>query len=294
VSPPPTYADVAYGDHPRQKLDFWRADTPAPAPLVVVIHGGGWINGDKSGTSSAMVQKLLKNGIAVAAINYRFITQADAAKVDPPVSWPLGDAARAVQFLRSKAAEWNIDRTRVGATGGSAGACSSLWLAFHDDMAKPGSPDPVARQSTRLTCAAVNGAQTSLDPHQLRRWMPNMRYGGHAFGFRRPDPNDRAGEFERFYKHRDELIAWIKEYSPYELAGKGDPPIYFDYPSQDKPAKLGEEQKDPTHSAVNALELIEKLEKAGVEAHLSYPGHKDETYGSIADFLIAKLKDRGK
>ena len=80
------------------------------------------------------------------------------------MKWPLEDAARAVQFLRSKAGEWNIDKTRIAATGGSAGACSSLWLAFHDDMAKPDSPDPVARESTRLTAAAVNGAQTSLDP----------------------------------------------------------------------------------------------------------------------------------
>jgi acetyl esterase/lipase len=294
VSPPPTFADVAYGDHPRQKLDFWKAETSMPAPLVVVIHGGGWVNGDKSGVGSGNVRKFLENGIAVAAINYRFITQADLAKIDPPVSWPLGDAARAVQFLRSKAREWNIDKTRIGATGGSAGACSSLWLAFHDDLARPDSPDPVARESTRLTCAAVNGAQTSLDPHQLRRWMPNMRYGGHAFGFRRPDPNSRDSEFQRFYNHRDEVLPWIKEYSPFELAGKGDPPIFFDYPAQDKPAKIGEEQKDPTHSAVNALELIEKLEKAGVEARLSYPGHKDETYGSINDFLIAKLKDKGK
>jgi len=71
---------------------------------------------------------------------------------------PLGDAARALQFVRSKAAEWNIDKTRIGATGGSAGACSSLWLAFHDDLADPKSSDPVARESTRLLCAAVIGS----------------------------------------------------------------------------------------------------------------------------------------
>src|ERR1700677_3631473 len=103
---------------------------------------------------------------------------------------PLEDAARAVQFLRSKAGEWNIDKRRVGATGGSAGACSSLWLAFHDDMAKLNDTDPVARESTRLSAAAVNGAQTSLDPLQLREWIPNMRYGGHALGFPRPRARD--------------------------------------------------------------------------------------------------------
>ena len=81
--------------------------------------------------------------------------------------WPLEVAARAVQFLRSKAVEWYIHKSRVGATGGSAGACSSLWLAFHDDMA---SPTALTRRprSTRLTVASVSGAQISLDPAQLR------------------------------------------------------------------------------------------------------------------------------
>ena len=44
----------------------------------------------------------------------------------------------------------------------------SLWLAFHDDLADPQNDDPVARESTRLYCAAVNGAQVSLDPHEVR------------------------------------------------------------------------------------------------------------------------------
>jgi acetyl esterase/lipase len=286
---PPTFGNVPYGDHPRQVLDFYKADTRGPAPLVVFIHGGGWVGGDKYGVAAALVKALLDEGISVAAINYRFVPQADEAGVKPPVKWPLEDAARAVQFLRSKAGEWNIDKARVGATGGSAGACSSLWLALHDDMARPDSPDPVARESTRLTCAAVNGAQTALDPKQLREWMPNMRYGGHAFGFRKPGQQG-AAEFQAFYEHRDEVLPWIKEYSPYEHAGPGDPPVFLDYPAQDKPARLGEEQRDPTHSAVMGLTLQEKLRSSGDEAHLSYPGQKDPEYASITEFLIAKLK----
>jgi acetyl esterase/lipase len=286
---PPTYGNVAYGDHPRQVLDFYKADTTDPAPLVVYIHGGGWVNGDKWGIGASFIKALREKGISVAAINYRYTTQADEAGVKPPVKWPLEDAARALQFLRSKAGEWNIDKAKVGATGGSAGACSSLWLALHDDMARPDSSDPVARESTRLTCAAVNGAQTSLDPQQLRAWMPNMRYGGHAFGFRLPDAQGRDSEFQRFYDHREEVLSWIKEYSPYEHAGPGDPPIFMDYPSQNKPARLGEEQKDPTHSAVMGVTLQEKLRENGDEAHLMYPEHPDPDYASITDFLVAKL-----
>ncbi len=233
-STPPTHADVPYGEHPRQRIDFYQAESTTPTPLVLFIHGGGWTNGDKWGLSAGVIKKFRDAGISVAAINYRFVQQAQVADVKPPVKWPLEDAARALQFLRSKAKEWNIDKDRVGATGGSAGACSSLWLAFHDDMAKPDDKDPIAHESTRLTCAAVNGPQTSLDPKQLREWMPNMTYGGHAFGFRKPGQNG-AKEFQAFYDGRDEVLPWIKEYSPFEHAGKGDPPIFMDFPSQDKP-----------------------------------------------------------
>lgn len=287
--PPPTFANVSYGEHLRQVIDFYKAESAAPTPLVVYIHGGGWMNGDKARVGTVDLRKLLASGISVAAINYRLIPQAQEAGVKPPVKAPLEDAARAIQFLRAKASEWNIDKTRVGATGGSAGACSSLWLALHDDLARPDSPDPIARESTRLTAAAVVGAQTNLDPRQLREWMPNMVYGGHAFGFRKEGQN-RDGEFQTFYDRREEVLPWIKEYSPYEHAGPGDPPIFLDYPSQDKPAKYGETQKDPTHSAVNGLGLMEKLKPQGVEVHLSYPGDKDPEYANSTEFLIAKLK----
>lgn len=289
AGPPPSFANVPYGDHARQVLDFYKADSPGPTPLVVYIHGGGWSNGDKGRVGTVDLRKLLASGISVAAINYRFVPQAQEAGIKPPVKAPLEDAARAIQFLRSKSAEWNIDKTRIGATGGSAGACSSLWLALHDDLARPDSPDPVARESTRLSCAAVVGAQTSLDPRQLRTWMPNMVYGGHAFGFRKPGQT-RNDEFQALYDHREEVLPWIKEYSPYEQAGPGDPPVFLDYPSQDKPARFGEEQKDPTHSAVNGLGLQEKLKASGVEARLSYPGQKDPDYANSTEFLIATLK----
>ena len=49
----PTAADVAYGEHERQKFDFWQAKSDKPTPLVVMIHGGGWVNGDKSGYGTA-------------------------------------------------------------------------------------------------------------------------------------------------------------------------------------------------------------------------------------------------
>jgi acetyl esterase/lipase len=288
--PTPTAADFAYAqDSERQKFDFWQAKSDRPTPVVLLIHGGGWMNGDKTSYGTTAIQPYLDAGISVAAVNYRFILQAMEDKVEPPVKGCLHDAARALQTIRSKAKEWNLDPQRVGATGGSAGACTSLWLALHDDLADSASSDPIARQSTRLSCAAVAGAQTSLDPKELREWIPNAVYGGHAFGFAKQG-RTRAEEFDLLIANREQVLPWIKEYSPIELVTKDDPPIYLDYANQKTPPKVGQQEADPTHSAMYGVKLVEKLEAAGVEGVLSYPGHEDQKYGSIAKFLIAKLK----
>lgn len=267
-------------------LDFYKAASDKPTPLLFFIHGGGWVSGDKKNPGS--LKACLDAGISVVSINYRYSWQAQIAGVTPPVKAPLEDAARALQFVRSKAKEWNIDKQRIGASGGSAGACSSLWLAMHDDMADPKSSDPVARESTRLWCAAVSGAQTSLDPIQLKEWTPNSRYGGHAFGFMDPtDTKTRDTRFAEFLAHREEHLPGIKEYSPIEHATKDDPAIYLIY--NNTPA-LGEPQKDPTHTANYGVKLQEKLRALGVECEFVYPGAPDVKHPTIESFLIEKLK----
>ncbi|HEX4130846.1 MAG TPA: alpha/beta hydrolase [Pirellulales bacterium] len=286
--PTPTMANVPYGAHERQVLDFYRSGSSDSAPLVFVIHGGGWRGGDKATAIKLGAEKYLAAGLAVVSINYRYVQQAQEAGVKPPVEWPLHDAARALQFVRSKANEWNIDPKRVGATGSSAGACSSLWLAFHPDMADPASDDPVARESTRLTCAGVFGAQTCLDPRLMREWMPNMAYGGHAFGFFSKGPNGES-PFEQFYQHREEVLPWIKEYSPYNLVSKDDPPVMLEYSAPIDPAKL---PKDPTHSAIFGVKLAEKIHEVGGTVYLTYPDGPECTYPGVADFLITTLQDK--
>ena len=283
----PTMANVAYGTHPRQALDFWQADSTRPTPVVFHIHGGGWVNGDKARVAN--LERYLAAGISVVSINYRLVTQAIEAGVKPPVEWSLRDAARALQFVRSKATAWNLDQARIGATGGSAGACSSLWLAFHAEMADPKSADPIARESTRLWCAAVNGAQTTLDPQQMKEWTPNSRYGGHAFGFM-PDAKNlktRDTQFAQFLAARESVLPWIRMYSPFEHVSQDDPPIYLNYAAA--PA-LGQDQRDPTHTANFGVKLQEKLRRVGVPCELVYPGAPEVTHPQATDYLIAKLK----
>ena len=288
--PPPTISDVSYGPHPKQVMHFWktpRATAAKPTPLLFFIHGGGWQGGDRLGGLTGMLPKLLAAGVSVVSTEYRFISEAMAEQIDPPVKAPLTDAARALQTVRSKAAEWQLDKTRIAASGGSAGACSSLWLAFHDDMADPTSNDPVARESTRLMAAAVTGAQTTLDPVQMQEWTPNSRYGGHAFGFMK-SPKQRDTQFAEFLAARDRLLPVINQYSPYALVSADDPPVYLFYKA---PPALGQHQKDPTHSANFGVKLKERLDEAGVPCELVYPGAAHVEHTTVEDYLVAKLRD---
>ena len=286
-APKPTIPDVAYGQHPKQVLHFWKVESDQPTPLLFFIHGGGWQAGDRMNRRLlSMLPNLLKEGISVVSIEYRFIREAVGEGVEPPVKAPLHDAARALQFVRSKAAEWNIDPKRIAACGGSAGACSSLWLAFHDDLADPKSEDPVARQSTRLFCAAVLGAQTTLDPKQMKEWTPNSRYGSHAFGIFKPGAKEFQQDFEAFLAKRDDILVWINEYSPYALVSSDDPPVYLFYGS---PPAIGKDQKDPTHTSNFGVKLQEHLRSHGVESELVYPGTPNVKHSSVEEYLIDRL-----
>lgn len=277
--PKPTKANVKYGDHERHVLDFWQAKSDKPTPLVFVIHGGGWSGGSKERVDRfADAPALLKAGISVVAINYRLKKHSQG--VVPFVKAPLTDAARALQFVRSKAKEWNIDKERIGAAGGSAGACSSLWIAFHDDMADPNSKDLVARESTRLFCAAVKGAQTTLDPKQMKEWTPNSKYGGHAFNKK---------NFGEFLKDRDSIMDWINEYSPYHNVSKDYPPVYLIYSA---PPAIGKTQKDPTHTSNFGIKLQEHCKANNIKCELVYPGAPSIKHKTSTDYLIATLKGK--
>jgi hypothetical protein len=101
--------NVRYGPHERHVFDVYRptVETEGPTPVVVRIHGGGYWSGNKRNLQEA--EPLLARGIAYVSINYRLIPHARADGVFPLHRAPLEDAARAVQTLRYRAREFNID-----------------------------------------------------------------------------------------------------------------------------------------------------------------------------------------
>jgi len=218
----PTLRDVAYGPYERNKLDFWKAESKTPTPLVFYIHGGGWGAGSKEENEGPYLTQL-KNGISYVSINYRL------ARGENILPCSLTDAARALQFVRSKAKEWNIDPNLIIATGGSAGGCSSLWLACHDDLANPNSDDPIERESTRLLAAAVISAQTTIDAMLIQK-----RIGTSATSHGMIWKSVGAGSPEDLFDHWEKYKELALECSPLSHLDKDDPPVYMSY-SNDSP-----------------------------------------------------------
>lgn len=166
--PDPTQAKAKYGPHERNVMDLWCPPGGGPFPVILYLHGGAFTKGSRDQVSGTVVYRGNDLGMAVASIDYRYCTQA-------PYPAPMHDAARAVQFLRSKAKEWKLDPTRIAAFGEGAGGGMALWLALHDDLADPKSKDPVARESSRVKMSLAFSAQCSYDPQWLKE-----HYGGKA------------------------------------------------------------------------------------------------------------------
>lgn len=271
----PTYSNVAYGEHERNVLDFWQAAGDGPRPLLVFIHGGGWTTGDKARKTSD-VKPYLDRGISYASINYRLTPQS-------PLPAPVHDAARAIQFLRSKAEQWNIRVDRIVLTGGSAGACTSMWLLCHDDLADAKSGDPVARESTRVTAAAVSAGQTSIDPQVIEPWLGPMVLQHRMI-------NMAVGELKidqalaNYEKHKSLFV----EFSPYNHVTSDDPPLWMSYTGETTlPSKNA---GHGIHHPVYGIKMKEKCDAVGQECHLVINGEATPPQFPTAEsFILAKL-----
>lgn len=276
--PKPAFANVPYGEHERHRLDFWQSSdgSTGAAPLLVFIHGGGWAGGDKSDIPAKLLILMLKQGVSVASINYRYTSMAI-------IPAPLHDAARAVQFLRSKAAEWRLDRARIAAWGISAGGCSALWLACHDDLADAAGRDPVARESSRLCAAVGMSPQVCLEPAIVTEWAGDqvLAHPMIARAVQAPSP-------EQMKSPRPEWVALLREASPITHVSRDDPPVLISNPKLDPlPAAS---PGSAIHHAVFGVKLKERCDAAGTECLLVIQDQAKPDTPTPESFLLSLLK----
>ena len=249
----PTHADAKYGPDDRNVMDVWIAQSTQPTPVLVSIHGGAFRHGDKS-VNDSVLRDCLASGISVVAITYRFSDTAIAPAQHL-------DATRAIQFIRHNADEWKVDSTRIAATGGSAGAGMSLWLGFHEDLADPDNADPVLRQSTRVTCMAVNNGQSTYDPRVIRDLFPGTdTYTNSAL----------AQLFDVDLKKLDELpeekYKLFEEVSAINHLTKDDPPVLMTYDS-DMDTPISSRSIGIHHPRFGNM-LKEKMDSLGIECQV--------------------------
>ncbi len=268
--PAATYENVPYGKHVKQKVDvFLPKNTEGKVPVVIYIHGGGWGSGAmEDAIIGSSIRSLLDRGIAVVGTGYRYLRDASLDGVKPSVKGCLDDAEAAVKFVKANADKWGIDTSRIALAGGSAGACTALYLGLKDD------------NSLGIKALGPVIAQTSIDPKQMKEWIPNIKYGQHAFGFR---------SFDEWLTSRNKVLPWIEKFSPAALAEKIDakkaPVIFLEYGSVPKPGELA---GDPTHSGTFGVKFKEICDRRGIKCEV-FSGKKasfGETFDRLADVLL--------
>jgi len=162
------YPAIAYGPHAENLFDIYLPASDEPTPLLLYIHGGGFVGGSRDTASSAdLVRSFLAEGIAFASIDYRLLRSPDPEGVIKS----LLDSSRALQFLRYHSRQLNIDPDQVVLMGGSAGAGTSLWIGFNDDLSDPDNADPVLRQTTRVDGVIAIATQATYD---IGRWKTDV------------------------------------------------------------------------------------------------------------------------
>jgi len=133
---PPDISKVRYGASVSQVLSVWKARSRSgSAPALIYFHGGGFMWGTDENIPEDIVATCLQEGVVVVSADYRKLGEPDNAKYPAMIE----DAAKVVQTVSHRSSEWGIDPARIALAGWSAGANMALWVAFHDDLARPDS-----------------------------------------------------------------------------------------------------------------------------------------------------------
>lgn len=293
--------DIPYNQYPETKFDIFIPNSSAPTPLVIYIHGGGFLGGKKENPYSAMwngnwdfpseIRTLLSHKIAFATINYRLL----AFEGDKDgVLKSLNDSKRALQYIRSISESLNIDKNNIILCGSSAGGGTAEWLAFSDDMKDPSNSDLVLRESTRVKGIAVKATQASYD---LQRYVTDVfkEYDFTWEWFFEQEP-DMIPRFNSFYGmeniaefNSNRVVEYRKKVDMLAMMSADDPEFWVSNPQTPvvKPTK----SNILNHHSYHARTLKHWGDSIGIPNKVSYGNYQDPSGESFVDFMIRKTKE---
>jgi len=120
--------DEKYGSHERHRLDIFEMQSKPtdPMPILVFLHGGGFVRGDKGGAANIGMY-FARHGVLAITMNYRFA---------PEIQWPEGaqDIAEALKWIRQNGKKYGGDIKRIFIMGASAGAAHVSTYVFFEDF----------------------------------------------------------------------------------------------------------------------------------------------------------------
>lgn len=310
LSPPPialdgiavSFAkDISYGPFSRNTFDIFMPSSSTPTALVIYIHGGGFLGGEKENPYEPMwngswdfpseIRTLLSNNIAFATINYRLLAfDGD----DEGVLKSLNDSKRCLQFIRYFSSTFNINKANIVLAGSSAGAGTSQWLAFSDDMADLANADPILQQSTRVKAIAVKATQASYD---LERYETDvfLEYNFSWIEYFSQDPS-MENRFKSFYGinnlnefYSDAIVAYREKVDMLDMMSVDDPEFWASNPQQ--PVVVPTSPNILNHHSFHARTLKQKADALGIP-NVVYFGNNEDPSGEIfVDFMIRKANE---
>lgn len=162
--------DIPYGSGAKQKFDIFIPSSATPTGLVLNFHGGYFVIGRKEDAyqkewnptwdQPEIIRECLRNNIAFATADYTLLNENGDTE---GIIKCMNDMKYVLQYIKYFSHVFNIDKTKVIVMGDSAGAGTSLWLGFADDMAEDQSPDLILRESTKPKAITINVTQATYD-----------------------------------------------------------------------------------------------------------------------------------
>ena len=242
---------------------------------------------------SGKIPRFLDAEVSFATINYRYMKYTDIRSV----MTCLDDAKRSLQFIRSKANEWNLDKSRIGAYGNSAGAGISLWLAFQPEMSDPNHSDLILRESTRLKVAGAFATQATYD---ILKWPEILQIpAGSELLLMFLSAHGLQNEFRDARRSQDtespnkELDSIRKNVDLLGLMSSDDPPIYVSNGMRGgTPEGLGHLFHHPLHVVALKTRAEEVELEAVVYAEKLGIGPEKEKQETQVSFFLRHLTDK--